>query len=57
MFYQVLNRKSKSPQNPHFHTISGSVTHMVVTCHKLHGNDIYMVLTSLDNIELLLVVK
>ena len=49
MFYNVLNRKNKSPQNPHFHPISGSVTHMVATFHKLHGNDIYLVLISLDN--------
>ena len=49
IFYKVLNRKYKSPQNPHFHPISGSVTHMVVAFHTLHGNGIYLVLINLDN--------
>ena len=51
IFYKVLNRKNKSPQNPHFHPILGSVTHMVAIFHKLHGNDIYMVLIGLDNMR------
>ena len=49
IFYKVLNRKYKSPQNPHFHPISGSVTNMVAAFHTLHGNDIHLVLINLDN--------
>ena len=34
--YKVLNIKNKSPQNPHFHPILGSVTQMVATFHAFN---------------------
>ena len=49
IFYKVWNRKYKSPQNPHFHPISGTVRNMVAAFHTLHGNGIHLVLIDLEN--------